>query len=158
MIADALAVAGAVIWILVIVLPWRAWSTRERMDEAQAGEAALLDDVTVLIPARNEAPMLGETLPAVAAQGQCLRIIVIDDASSDATADVAIGCGIRGLRVIERARCREAGQASCGRWSRDAPWPIAPSWCCWTRISHSHQVSCDACGKGCCMSIWDLPH
>ncbi len=101
MIADALAVAGAVIWILVIVLPWRAWSTRERMDEAQAGEAALLDDVTVLIPARNEAPMLGETLPAVAAQGQCLRIIVIDDASSDATADVAIGCGIRGLRVIE---------------------------------------------------------
>lgn len=48
-----------------------------------------LGDLTVLIPARNEEEVLRKTLRTVKSQGKNLRIIVIDDQSSDRTYEVA---------------------------------------------------------------------
>lgn len=48
-----------------------------------------LSDVTVLIPARNEEEVLRRTLKAIQSQGENLRIIVIDDQSTDRTYEVA---------------------------------------------------------------------
>jgi hopene-associated glycosyltransferase HpnB len=45
-----------------------------------------LSDVTVLIPARDEAAVIGPTLTALACQGPHLRAIIIDDESKDGTA------------------------------------------------------------------------
>ena len=50
-----------------------------------------MSDVTALVPARNEADCLPDTLPALARQGRGLRIRLIDDNSSDATVAVAEG-------------------------------------------------------------------
>jgi hopene-associated glycosyltransferase HpnB len=45
-----------------------------------------LGDITVLIPARDEAAHIGATLTALARQGPNLRVVVIDDESKDGTA------------------------------------------------------------------------
>ncbi|MDV6340518.1 glycosyltransferase [Nitrosomonas sp. Is24] len=80
------------------LLPWRPWSTREKIETPalfRSGED--LGDITVLIPARNEGPYIGHTLNGVRAQGINVRIIVIDDQSSDDTAEQARRSGARVL-------------------------------------------------------------
>lgn len=74
----------------VILLPSRPWSTRERVEPSQApaGEADL-GEVTVLIPARNEAASIASTLTALARQGRHLAVVLVDDQSEDATAATA---------------------------------------------------------------------
>lgn len=54
-------------------------------------------DVTVVLPARNEAEGLQRTLPALRAALPDAEIIVVDDGSTDATAAVAAGHGARVL-------------------------------------------------------------
>ncbi len=83
---------GLAIWLCILLLPWRAWSVRERMDvEPQAVEdnTAVLSRVTVLIPARNEAERLTDTLSALQRQGEGFSVVLIDDQSDDDTAQLA---------------------------------------------------------------------
>jgi hopene-associated glycosyltransferase HpnB len=82
--------AAAAIWVGIALAPWRPWSTVERL-EALADDAPRLDlsNVTALIPARNEATLIETTLTALLQQGNGLRIIVVDDQSTDGTADAA---------------------------------------------------------------------
>ncbi len=99
-------IAGLVTWLL----PWRPWSTHERLDAAPPREPADLSDITVLMPARNEAAVIGHTLEALASQGRDLSVIVIDDQSTDGTAAIARGVEGLNLRVI-------AGQPLPRGWS-----------------------------------------
>lgn len=79
-----------VMWVGLLLLPWRPWSTRERIEvDPQVMPAVDLDEVTVLIPARNEAEVIGATLTGLQQQGAGLQILVIDDQSTDATAQIA---------------------------------------------------------------------
>ena len=75
-------------------MPWRPWSTRERLDVGtdDAGPACF-DDISALVPARNEAMLIEETLHALGAQGAGLRVVVIDDQSDDDTAARARAAG-----------------------------------------------------------------
>jgi glycosyltransferase involved in cell wall biosynthesis len=71
--------------------------------------------VSVIVPAHNEAPLLGATLDAIAVAVAALaldaEIVVVDDASSDGTAQVALARGVRVVRVEHRhiAATRNAG-------------------------------------------------
>ncbi len=86
----ALAAAGAAIWLGILLAPWQPWRTRERFEVADGtGGDADLSDVTVLIPARNEADVIGETIAALGKQGRGLSIILVDDRSDDGTAEAA---------------------------------------------------------------------
>ena len=85
--ALAAALPAVVMWWGLLLSPWRPWSTRERL-EPSAGTSADLSGVTVLIPARNEAEVIGITLAALQEQGKGLRIIVVDDQSDDGTGDI----------------------------------------------------------------------
>lgn len=78
---------AAIAWITVLLIPVRPAGTRERLD---AGErcTADLSDVTVLIPARNEGATIARTLEALSQQGPGLRVVVVDDQSTDATAAI----------------------------------------------------------------------
>lgn len=90
MLVTWLAAAAMVAWLAIVLLPSRPWSTRERLAAASEPLAAAdADRVTVLIPARNEAEAIAVTLGALAEQARGLRVIVIDDESSDATAATA---------------------------------------------------------------------
>ena len=81
-------------------MPWRPWSTRECLDAGSPSPDADLSDITVLIPARNEAAMIRSTLPALEAQGRDLNIIVIDDRSTDSTAQTAKNATSEELLII----------------------------------------------------------
>lgn len=82
----AAALAAAAAWAAILLLPWQPHRNRERL-EAAAGPADLRD-VAVLIPARNEARHLERVLRALARQGPGLDVLVVDDESTDATAEV----------------------------------------------------------------------
>jgi hopene-associated glycosyltransferase HpnB len=94
-------VPGAVLWLIILLLPWRPWSTRERLESGPSFEPVDLSGITVLIPARNEARGIGRTLAALERQGPGLEIVLIDDQSVDDTAGAAHAAGPVGMRVIE---------------------------------------------------------
>ena len=54
----------------------------------------------MLIPARNEAEVIGTTLSSLKNQGRELAIVVIDDLSADGTGTVAQASGIQNLRIV----------------------------------------------------------
>ena len=95
-----LAAIGAFIWLAVLLLPWRPWSTRESLDSSEGSPDAPLSDITVLIPARNEAEVIATTLSGLKTQGQDLVIIMVDDRSADGTVTVAQGIGMKNLRIL----------------------------------------------------------
>ena len=92
---ENLLIFGALCWWLLILFPWRPWSTREKIEARAENSRAALDDITVLIPARNEGPYIQRTLSGICAQGQGICVIVIDDQSVDDTAEQARKCGAK---------------------------------------------------------------
>ncbi|MCZ6665649.1 MAG: glycosyltransferase [Gammaproteobacteria bacterium] len=92
---------AACLWLIVLVLPWRPWSTRESL-AAQAQTTRMdFSDTTALIPARDEARCIAETLTALDRQGKLAGIILVDDQSSDGTGEIARNLRIDKLTVIE---------------------------------------------------------
>lgn len=82
-----LAAVALACWAGVMLAPWGAWLCRERL-EADPAPPRTRDDFTVLIPARNEAAVIGETLRALAVAAPRAPVIVIDDQSTDDTAAI----------------------------------------------------------------------
>ncbi|MCY3958084.1 MAG: glycosyltransferase [Chloroflexi bacterium] len=88
--------AGAWVWLLV----GRGWYWRTDVQLPPLppdASPARWPSVTVIVPARNEAQVLPSTLPALLAQDYpgCLRIVVVDDSSTDHTSEVARSLGAR---------------------------------------------------------------
>ncbi|NQU14029.1 MAG: glycosyltransferase, partial [Desulfobacteraceae bacterium] len=96
----SLAIAGACIWIVILLLPWRPWATSESLDAAPDFSEDDLSDITVLIPARNEAGVIETTLSGLKAQGDGLNIILVDDQSVAGTAHTARTSDNKNLRVV----------------------------------------------------------
>ncbi|TDJ18794.1 MAG: glycosyltransferase [Gammaproteobacteria bacterium] len=101
------ALAALLAWFAVLIAPWRPWSTRECLAAGATRQRESLDDVTVLIPARDEAETLPKTLASLAEQGPGLDILVVDDQSCDSTREIAQGSGVAGVRVISGAALPE---------------------------------------------------
>jgi len=108
----ALAFAALAAWAAILLLPWQPHRVRERLESSGALEP--LDDVTVLIPARNEAAVIERTLAALARQGSGLEVIVVDDESDDGTAE-----------VVERLASALSGEDEPPRAARQARFPLA---------------------------------
>lgn len=89
----AFAFVSALIWWGILLAPWRPWSTRERFEVDSNQHDGDTTDITVLIPARDEAEFLPRTLAALNSSGYFPRVIVIDDHSTDDTATVARTAG-----------------------------------------------------------------
>lgn len=100
----ALSIAVALLWLVTLVLPWYPWQNNERLEpESQHADIAL-DDVTVIIPARNEALCIATTLQSLADQGPGLKTILVDDESTDATATIAENSGLKNLNILQSSR------------------------------------------------------
>ncbi len=91
---------GAAVWGIVLCAPWRPWSTREHLEAAAGSERGQAEDVTVLIPARNEEKTISAVLGSLRTQGAGLRVVLVDDQSTDGTAEAARRAGIDGLRIV----------------------------------------------------------
>jgi hopene-associated glycosyltransferase HpnB len=87
--------AAACLWFVVLFAPWRPWSTRERLEASPdtGADQSRLDEITAVVPARNEAALIEGCLHALRAQGTGLRVLVVDDQSTDATATRALRAG-----------------------------------------------------------------
>lgn len=90
----------------------------------RAGRGTDLGDVSVLVPARDEAHHLVTTLPSVASQGAG-EVLLLDDGSTDATGELARD--VPGVEVLTGAplppgwlgkpwACQQLADAAVGRW------------------------------------------
>ncbi len=96
----ALTAVSVLIWLAVLLVPWRPWSSRPFLDARGPG-ADDLSDVTVLIPARNEAAVVEKTLAALNIQGRNLSVIVVNDQSTDGTGELVKRIPVPKLTLIE---------------------------------------------------------
>jgi hopene-associated glycosyltransferase HpnB len=108
--------AAAIVWAYLVIGHGGYWRTGQRLPPGPApgpapsraagepvlsragGEPARWPDVVAVIPARDEAAMLPAVLPTLLGQDYpgALTVILVDDCSTDGTAEVAAGLG-RGL-------------------------------------------------------------
>lgn len=97
-----LAALAALLWIGFVLLPWRPWSNQEVFDamEGSYGDE-VLNEITVVMPARNEAEVIAQSLKSLREQGPSVKIILIDDRSDDATVEKAYQVRSANLRVIQ---------------------------------------------------------
>jgi hopene-associated glycosyltransferase HpnB len=86
-----LAWVSLAIWIVLLAGRGGFWRMNLRLPEAEGDAARTWPGVTVVIPARDEAGILPLALPSVLAQDYPgpLTVIVVDDASTDGTGEVA---------------------------------------------------------------------
>lgn len=102
---SSLAVVSVLMWLGLLLLPWRPWSTREQISSAGEISGVDLSEVTVLVPARDEASCIEQTLTALHRQGGFAQIVLIDDQSEDDTKliseSTADALGLHQLTIIE---------------------------------------------------------
>lgn len=72
-------------WTALLLLPWQPHRIRETLEPAEERPSL---DVTVLVPARNEAAVIERTLAALARQGSGLDVVIVDDESDDGTGEL----------------------------------------------------------------------
>lgn len=84
----AAALGACLAWASLWLLPWQPHRPRECFEPAPELAERDLAAVGVVIPARNEAAHLPATLACLAQQGPNLRVLVVDDESTDQTAAV----------------------------------------------------------------------
>jgi len=100
----------ALLWLGLLFDPARRWDFRPTDASEPPREPSNWPEVAVLIPARNEAASLPQSLPAWLEQDYPgkLTIFLIDDRSSDGTADIAKGFhGRHPLQVLTKTTLPE---------------------------------------------------
>lgn len=112
--AAALALA---IWLYLIFARGGFWLAAERERGARA--PAVWPDVVAVIPARDEAESIGRTVASLRAQDYPgpFHIVLVDDESTDGTADVARAAGGDRLHIV-------AGSATPPGWTGKL-WAVA---------------------------------
>src|SRR5436190_5647718 len=90
----ALACASLAIWVYLIAARGGFWRASERDDRAPPREPRAWPAVCAVIPARDEADVIAESLGSLLRQDYAgsLQIVVVDDQSQDGTAEAARRC------------------------------------------------------------------
>jgi hopene-associated glycosyltransferase HpnB len=90
----AVCAIAAIAWTYLLAGHGGYWRANQRLPPASADPAAW-PSVTAVVPARNEAAVLPGTLPTLLTQDYpgALRVVLVDDDSSDQTSEVALAIG-----------------------------------------------------------------
>jgi hopene-associated glycosyltransferase HpnB len=98
-VVSALALA---IWIALLIARDGFWQARER-DDVPSLEPEQWPSVVAVVPARDEAEVIGRTISSLQAQDYpgYFSIVLVDDNSSDGTGDIARRSGGKRLEVIQ---------------------------------------------------------
>ncbi len=90
------------LWASLLLAPWQAWRCREHLEPEPGGSQPAPDnDLTILIPARNEARVIGATLTALAIDAPGIPLVLVDDESTDDTTRIARKIGGSRLQLIQ---------------------------------------------------------
>ncbi|CAN5743405.1 glycosyltransferase [soil metagenome] len=106
-LATAIGLLALAIWLYMLVARGGFWLARERDDRSVAPAPARWPAVVAIVPARNEADVIAQSIGSLLRQDYpgAFRIVLVDDGSSDGTADAArqvaaANAGGRGLEVF----------------------------------------------------------
>ena len=115
-IMTTLTVLSLLIWLYLLLAHGRFWHSGPELAPARPTASP---PVTVIVPARDEAPSIGQALRSLLAQDYAgpLRVILVDDGSNDGTGAIARGVADPRLTVLE-------GQARPAGWSGKL-WAVA---------------------------------
>ena len=115
-IMTTLTVLSLLIWLYLLLAHGRFWHSGPELAPARPTASP---PVTVIVPARDEAPSIGQALRSLLAQDYAgpLRVILVDDGSSDGTGAIARGIADPRLTVLD-------GQARPAGWSGKL-WAVA---------------------------------
>lgn len=107
-----LGTATVAIWLYLLLFRGGFWRTRPEPPPAAGDPVA----VVAIVPARDEAAVIGRALSSLLAQDHPgrLHIVVVDDQSSDGTAEIA--------------RAVAAAANACDRVTVRAGTPVPPGW------------------------------
>jgi cellulose synthase/poly-beta-1,6-N-acetylglucosamine synthase-like glycosyltransferase len=106
-------ILAAVILLASAVIAWLAITfalVARTLQAAISGEEGVRPWVTLVVAARNEAPVIGATVAALAGQDYAadgevrFDVLVVDDGSTDGTGDLAraAASGLSSVRVVRR--------------------------------------------------------
>jgi hopene-associated glycosyltransferase HpnB len=111
-----LAALALLIWLYLLLAHGRFWHSEPELTPSRPDAAPA---VAVVVPARDEAPLIESSLRSLLAQDYAgpLRVIVVDDASRDGTSAIARGIGDPNLVVLD-------GQPRPAGWSGKL-WAVA---------------------------------
>ena len=103
-----LAALSLLIWLYLLLAHGRFWQSGPELAPARPAAAP---PVAVVVPARDEAPLIGQTLRSLLAQDYAgpLRVILVDDGSSDGTGAIARAHRRPAPRSCSTAQPRPAG-------------------------------------------------
>lgn len=106
-----LALIPVVIWLYLLAGHGLFWMMRERDDDEMDSLPARWPSVVAVVPARNEADVVGNTVASLLAQDYPgpFRIILVDDQSTDDTAAAARALGGGERLMVFTAATRAAG-------------------------------------------------
>ena len=92
MFATAIGALALAIWLYLLLARGGFWLARERDDRAEPDAPLAWPGVTAVVPARDEADVIARAVGSLLAQDYPgdLRVILVDDQSTDGTADAAL--------------------------------------------------------------------
>jgi hopene-associated glycosyltransferase HpnB len=97
-------------WVALCLDPRRLWPRHLKLPEASAEAEGVetISGLAVVVPARNEAELLGETLPSLLEQSADYdRLVLVDDRSEDGTGQLA-------RKLLEDSPASESAQVLKG--------------------------------------------
>ena len=116
-VGAGLSISALLAWVWLTLCRGRFWATDQRLDANVGLKESVWPRVVAVIPARNEADFIGETIVSVLGQRYpgALSVYLVDDRSTDDTAGAAMAAarsakGCPALKVV-RAGERHEGWA-----------------------------------------------
>ena len=92
----ALGLLAAAIWLVLLLFRGGFWLARERDERDAPPEPARWPSVVAVVPARNEADVIGRSIGSLLAQDYPgpFRVVLVDDGSTDGTAAAAAAAAL----------------------------------------------------------------
>ncbi|MGO4419091.1 glycosyltransferase family 2 protein, partial [Streptomyces sp. MCAF7] len=114
-LAWLLAVVGLAVLarlLMMVVLAW--WHRRARDLRRFTWGRAVDEPVSVIVPAYNEKECIANTVNSLAASTHPIEILVVDDGSTDGTADIVQALGLPNVRVLRQENSGKAAALNRG--------------------------------------------
>ncbi|MEJ2864850.1 glycosyltransferase [Actinomycetospora flava] len=107
-------VGGLVILRLVVMVVVARRHARRRKDPAFTWGDPVTDPVSVIVPAYNEAENIEATVRSILANDHPLEVVVVDDGSTDGTADLLEDLALPRVRVIRQVNAGKSAALNRG--------------------------------------------
>ena len=107
-------VGGLVIARLVVMLVVARRHAKRRQDPAFSWGEPMTDPVSVVVPAYNESENIEATVRSILANDHPLEVVVVDDGSTDGTADLLEDLALPRVRVVRQANAGKSAALNRG--------------------------------------------